>query len=620
MSLVLSLKGKVLKLGTFLRGIIQPGRTIPGALQDLENYIYNLPSALTPIGSWDADANNPPLISGGAGSNVGDYWVVNTAGNTTLDGYTGWVVGDQLFLGNDNKWYKIDNTQLVSSVFGRLGAVVATAGDYSADQIDLAPVADLPETNTQAALYHLNTRSKNINTLSGMPENSIHLGTFAGTTISDNVDIKVALQELEAAVESLGSVSYLIDITYAQLLTAISGNTLIPGQKYRITDYQTVHTVYLTSDTNTGPVEPLIVTALTANSISSVAYSESYPNDIVIYSYQNTVQMPGATKGFIRRRIDMDKNIDICFDFRAVKFRAWQVTQAAYSNLTQYKINEVVVDATNSAGFGSDALFICVYDNNLNNPLTDATKWLLMPGNFKNNGYWGLVNNSTFNLNGTAPVRPAVITTNSLYQDFYFIGDLSTSRNVFVERPNDFLTSIFANRNGFCLYNMGDVHIGRYASFSGVRAGSITSSRNISLVNCIAGTMNFVNNSNLNRTWFGTIQNCNLNIANSIFTESIDSVDSMNNGYSAGNQISKITLAGIHFCTFFAYGGLQFPSSYAFPGTAYLRNNYFKHIVTAALTNSMWTSATDVEVYRNELGDVKIQYRNSGDALTTSNL
>lgn len=611
--------GKVRRFGgSFLHGIIQPGRTIREALQDLETYVFNLPSALTPKGTWDADADNPPLSSGG--SDIGDYYVVSVAGTTTLSGISSWAVGDQLFLGNDGNWYKVDNTQIVTSVFGRLGAVVASVGDYIANQITFTPIAPtLTETNVQSAMAHLNTRSVNLNTLTGVAENAVNFGTFTGDTIPDNSDLKEALQALESAVDSLGTVSYLIPITYAQLDTAISGSTLVPGQKYLLTDYQTVHTIYLTSDTNTGPTEPLIITALTVNSISEIAYSQSYPSDVIIYNRTNTAEMPGSTKGFIRRRIDLKKNIDVCFDFRAVKFRAWKVVQAAYSNALEYRVNDVVVDSTNSAGLGSDVLFISLSDANLGNALTDGTKWVQLSGYFKDQGFWGIVENSTFNLNGASVVRPATISTTSLYQDYFFIGDLASSRNVFIERPSDFVTSIFSNRNGFSFYAMQDVHVGRLDSFSGVRLGAFTSSKNISLINVVISILNRVNNSSVSRSFLGSFQNCNLQIANSIFAFNLESCDSMTNGYTGGgNNIVNFTCTGMHYCTFFAYGGMQFPSSFAWPGTAYLRNNYFKHTITVSLTNSLFTSATDIEIYRNNNGDVKIQYRDSSDNLVSA--
>lgn len=610
--------GKVKRFGgAFLNGIIQPGRTIREALQDLETYVFNLPSALTPKGTWDADADNPPLSLGG--SNVGDYYIVSVAGTTTLSGISSWAVGDQLFLGNDGNWYKVDNTQIVTSVFGRLGAVVATAGDYIANQITYTPSLPFVSTNVQAAIGEVSTRVVNLNTLSGVAANAIHLGTFTGSIIPDNSDIKEALQELETAVGGLGTVSYLIPITYVQLDAAISGSTLIPGQKYLLSDYQTVHTIYLTSDTNTGPVEPLILTALTVNSISEIAYSQSYPSDVVIYNRTNTVEMPGSTKGFIRRRIDLKKNIDVCFDFRAVKFRAWQVTQAAYSVATEYRLNDIVADATNSQGFGSDRLFISLADGNTGNSLGDGTKWLQLVGPFTNNGYWGRVNNSTFNLNGLAPVRPATITTSNLYQDFYFIGDLSSSRDVFIERPNEIVASIFTYRNGFSLYEMQDVHVGRGNLLYKSIFGSLSSVKNCNFSEAVVPSISLSDGVLIYTSFIGNIFRCSISISSSIVCYAVSNCSVSGGGFTGNSyQLVNFTLAQINFTNFLSYGAFQFASSFGWPGTAALRNNLLKHAIVDPITSSLFTSATDVEVYRNNNGDVKIQYRDASDALVTA--
>ena len=50
------------------------------------------------------------------------------AGTTTIDGISNWNVGDWALNAN-GVWNKIDNSESVSSVFGRLGAVVAQPGD-----------------------------------------------------------------------------------------------------------------------------------------------------------------------------------------------------------------------------------------------------------------------------------------------------------------------------------------------------------------------------------------------------------------------------------------------------------------------------------------------------------
>lgn len=72
---------------------------------------------------------------------VGDYYVISAAGTFTSTShalkigdwitYDGGTVGD---LGSAG-WDYVDNSVQVSTVFGRAGAVVATTGDYTSDQV-----------------------------------------------------------------------------------------------------------------------------------------------------------------------------------------------------------------------------------------------------------------------------------------------------------------------------------------------------------------------------------------------------------------------------------------------------------------------------------------------------
>ena len=80
-------------------------------------------------GTWNASTNSPALASG-VGVN-GHYYVVGTSGSTNLDGVTDWVVGDWAIF-NGVAWQKIDQTNLVSSVNGEVGAVVLDAADVGA--------------------------------------------------------------------------------------------------------------------------------------------------------------------------------------------------------------------------------------------------------------------------------------------------------------------------------------------------------------------------------------------------------------------------------------------------------------------------------------------------------
>jgi hypothetical protein len=82
--------------------------------------------ALEYQGTWDAAANSPALASG-VGSK-GFYYKVATAGTTSIDGIADWGVGDWIVF-NGTTWDKLDNTENVSSVFGRTGAVVLLSAD-----------------------------------------------------------------------------------------------------------------------------------------------------------------------------------------------------------------------------------------------------------------------------------------------------------------------------------------------------------------------------------------------------------------------------------------------------------------------------------------------------------
>ena len=79
-------------------------------------------------GSWNASTNTPTLTSS-VGTN-GYYYVVDTAGSTNLNGITDWIVGDWAIF-NGSVWQKIDQTDVVTSVAGRTGAVVLSTSDIS---------------------------------------------------------------------------------------------------------------------------------------------------------------------------------------------------------------------------------------------------------------------------------------------------------------------------------------------------------------------------------------------------------------------------------------------------------------------------------------------------------
>ena len=85
-------------------------------------------SGLSYQGTWNASSNTPALTS--SVGTQGNYYIVNVAGSTNLNGITDWQIGDwAIFEGSI--WQKIDNTDTVTSVNGKTGAVVLTNTDIS---------------------------------------------------------------------------------------------------------------------------------------------------------------------------------------------------------------------------------------------------------------------------------------------------------------------------------------------------------------------------------------------------------------------------------------------------------------------------------------------------------
>ena len=97
-------------------------------LKTVSTYI-NVIGALVYKGTWDAATNTPTLTS--SVGNKGDYYVVNVAGTTNLNGITDWQVND-IAVFNGAAWEKIDTTDAVLSVNGQTGAVVLTPADIGA--------------------------------------------------------------------------------------------------------------------------------------------------------------------------------------------------------------------------------------------------------------------------------------------------------------------------------------------------------------------------------------------------------------------------------------------------------------------------------------------------------
>jgi hypothetical protein len=82
-------------------------------------------------GLWNAATNTPTLANPPASGTKGYYYIVSTAGTFASISFE---VGDWI-ISDGTAWGKVDNTDAVSSVFGRTGNVVAANGDYTTAQV-----------------------------------------------------------------------------------------------------------------------------------------------------------------------------------------------------------------------------------------------------------------------------------------------------------------------------------------------------------------------------------------------------------------------------------------------------------------------------------------------------
>jgi hypothetical protein len=108
-------------------------------LKALGGFSVSISGAVVYKGTWDADTNTPELNSGEG--TQGNYYVVNVAGATDLDGITDWQVGDWAIF-NGTVWEKVDNSEPDPLIVNDL-----TAGNVS---ILTSLSANLASSNTAA--------------------------------------------------------------------------------------------------------------------------------------------------------------------------------------------------------------------------------------------------------------------------------------------------------------------------------------------------------------------------------------------------------------------------------------------------------------------------------------
>ena len=164
---------------------------------------------------------------------------------------------------------------------------------------------------------------------------------------TDKIETNNAITNLDTRVDTVEDAlaNQIISITYTELKTLRDSGQLVPGQQYRITDYQCTTTT--TGTTSAGHVFDIIVTADSESVLNEVARAIQHTGDSyfsgcdlnawkIWYCLDNdTSRFNWADetngKGVIYRMID-EFNNDVPYDFKNIQFyRQWDPGKSLWS-------------------------------------------------------------------------------------------------------------------------------------------------------------------------------------------------------------------------------------------------------------------------------------------------
>ena len=180
----------------------------------------------------------------------------------------------------------IDNVATLTGVAKDSTTFGTFTGSTITDNQTLKAILQILETAVEAratsvTVAEIDGNANDLISLSGVAENATDLGTFAGTTVADSQTIKQALQTLETAVESKGSATSLTSLMTAvgdlNTLSGVAQNATNLGTftGSTITDNQAIKTVAQQLET---AVETKVTTGANVNTLVGVTSAETCPS------------------------------------------------------------------------------------------------------------------------------------------------------------------------------------------------------------------------------------------------------------------------------------------------------------------------------------------------------
>lgn len=261
-------------LETFTGTVINDNVTIKVALQELETYVETTRGTQTSQGTAITDLTT---LSGVA------------ANETDLGTFTGDVISDDVTIktalqeletllitvrdtgstAEDAALRTLTGTSLGDEDLGTF------TGNLITDNLTIKAALQLIESAVElnsGDIYNLDVEASAMRTLSGTIEGDTHLGTFDGSILSDNGDIKQALGELEAAIEATDSLEVISLRTLTGTATSADDLGTFPGST--ISDNVTIKTALTEVETaleGLGTSGTLPITIVTTTTVTITA-------------------------------------------------------------------------------------------------------------------------------------------------------------------------------------------------------------------------------------------------------------------------------------------------------------------------------------------------------------
>lgn len=161
----------------------------------------------TPVYVAGTHNSGKPLLAAADADGAGTYPAIGLVHEDIASGIDGHVMLSGVLANVDTSAYSAGDALYLSSAPGSLTSVRPTA---ATEKVQKVGIVTRVHATAGSILIIGAGRTNDINNelvalIGAGDKDAVDLGTFSGTTISDNADIKEALQELETAVEAVGS-------------------------------------------------------------------------------------------------------------------------------------------------------------------------------------------------------------------------------------------------------------------------------------------------------------------------------------------------------------------------------------------------------------------------------